>query len=39
MRDDIFAQYQEMLARIQYWIEQGETTKDEVISYLEEDLV
>ncbi len=38
MRDAIFAQYQEMRARIQYWIEQGETTKDEVISYFEEDL-
>ncbi len=39
MRDEIFAQYQEMRARIQFWIEQRETTKDEVISYLEEDLV
>ena len=38
MRDEIFAQYQKMRARIQYWIEQGETTKDKVISYLEEDL-
>jgi hypothetical protein len=38
MRDEIFEQYQEMRARIQYWIEQGETTKDKVISYLEEDL-
>jgi len=31
-------QYQEMRARIQYWIEQGETTKDKVIQLLEEDL-
>ncbi len=38
MRDEIFAQYQEMRARIQYWIEQGETTKDKVIQLLEEDL-
>jgi hypothetical protein len=38
MRDEIFAQYQEMCARIQFWIEKGETTKDEVMSYLEEDL-
>ncbi len=38
MRDEIFAQYQEMRARIQYRIEQGEKTKDKVISYLEEDL-
>ncbi len=38
MRDEIFARYQEMRARIQFWIEQGETTKDEVMSYLEGDL-
>jgi hypothetical protein len=38
MRDEIFAQYQGMRARIQFWIEKRETTKDEVMSYLEEDL-
>ncbi len=38
MRDEIFAQYQEMRAGIQYWIEQGEITKDRIIQLLEEDM-
>jgi hypothetical protein len=38
MRDEIFAQYQGMRAKIQYWIEQGEITKDKVIRLLEENL-